>query len=186
MSVFTNPASGAPDQAAEYISAVLNLLGSRDPYRVLQATPGTLNDLVAELSDEQLAKPEREGKWSIRQVLRHLADSEIVWAYRLRLVWSQDRPRLMGYDQDAWAERLRYSDSDPAESLTEFAVLRKANLKLLASASDADLERAGVHVERGEESVAHMVRLYAGHDLLHLRQIERIRALQVSGEVDRD
>lgn len=176
MSVFTNPAAGGPDQAREYVRAVLDLLGSRDPYSVLEATPAALNGLVADLADEHMAKPERKGKWSIRQVLRHLADSEIVWTYRLRLVWSQDRPQLPGYDQDAWAERLRYSDSDPIESLTEFALLRESNLKLLASASDTDLKRVGIHVERGEASVAHMVKLYAGHDLLHLRQIERIRA----------
>lgn len=176
MSVFTNPAAGAPDQAREYIAAVLDLLGSRDPYSVLETTLDALNGFVADLPAEHVAKPEREGKWSIRDVLRHLADSELVWAYRLRMVWTQDRPRLTGYDQDAWAERLGYSDSDPVESLTEFELLRRSNLKLLASASDADLMRVGVHIERGEESVEHMVKLYAGHDLLHLRQIERIRA----------
>lgn len=176
MSIFTNPAAGAPDQAREYISAVLALLGSRDPYSVLEATPDALNALVDDLPEERMARPERAGKWSIRQVLRHLADSELVWAYRLRLVWAQERPQLTGYDQDAWAERLGYADSDPVESLTEFAVLRRSNLKLLASASETDLKRVGVHVERGQESVEHMTKLYAGHDLLHLRQIERIRA----------
>ena len=177
MSVFTNPAAGAPDQAKEYISAVLGLLGSRDPFSVLEATPDALHRLVADLPGEHMAKPERKGKWSIRHVLRHLADSELVWAYRLRLVWAQDRPQLTGYDQDAWAERLGYAESDPLESLTEFVLLRRSNLKLLAAASNTDLKRVGIHVERGEESVAHMIDLYAGHDLLHLRQIERIRAV---------
>lgn len=176
MSIFTNPAPGAPDQASEYISAILDLLGSRNPHAVLEATPDALKALVDDLPEEHIARPEQEGKWSIRQVLRHLADSELVWAYRLRMVLAEERPRLTGYDQDAWSERLGYADSDPFESLTEFTILRQSNLKLLAKASDADLERVGVHVERGDESVAQMVRLYAGHDLLHLRQIERIRA----------
>lgn len=176
MSVFTNPASAAPDQAREYVRAVLDLLGSRDPFAVLGATPDTLRTRVADMTGPQLAQPEKEGKWSVGQVLRHLADSEIVWAVRLRMVLAHDRPRLTGYDQDAWAERLGYADSDPTRSLAEFAVLRGSNLTVLERASDADLRRVGVHAERGEESLEHMIRLYAGHDLLHLRQVERIRA----------
>lgn len=176
MSIFTNPASGSPAQADEYVRALLDLLGSSDPVSVLEATPDALRSAMAGMTGTQLATPERAGKWSVVQVLRHLADSEIVWAFRLRMIWSQDRPPLSGYDQDAWAERLSYADSDADESLTEFAVLRRGNLRLLRSASDTDLQRVGVHAERGEESIAHMLGLYAGHDLLHIRQLHRIRA----------
>jgi hypothetical protein len=111
----------------------------------------------------------------MRQVVRHLADSEIVWGWRLRQVLAQDRPPLTGYDQDAWAERLRYADADIDEALEEFAVLRRGHLRLLTRATADDLRRVGVHSERGEESVGHMLRMYAGHDLLHLRQLARIR-----------
>jgi uncharacterized damage-inducible protein DinB len=176
MSVFSNPSSGAAGQSGAYVAAVLDLLGARNPLHVLETTIGALRAAVDGVPAERLAQPEREGKWSIRQVLRHLADSEIVWAYRLRVVLAQDRPRLSGYDQDAWADRLWYADSDPDESLNEFALLRRSNLELLARASAADLQRVGLHDERGPESVEHMMRLYAGHDLLHLRQIERIAA----------
>lgn len=176
MSVFTNPASGAAEQAEEYTRAVLELLGSRDPFEVLETTAHGLRTAAGGMSAEQLSRPERAGKWSVRQVLRHLADSEIVWAYRLRMVLAEDRPVMTGYDQDAWAERLAYSDSDPAESLAEFDLLRRSNLKVLGHASASDLERVGLHGERGEESLEHMIELYAGHDLLHLRQVERIRA----------
>ncbi|CAN5709970.1 hypothetical protein BH23GEM9_BH23GEM9_17620 [soil metagenome] len=175
MSVYTNPAAGAARQSEEYVAAVLALLGSGDPFEVLETTSGALRAAVAGLSAAQLRIAERPGKWSIRQVLRHLADSEIVWAYRLRMILAQDRPALQGYDQDAWAERLGYADSDPAESLTEFALLRRSNLRILERASEADRKRVGLHVERGEESLDHLLSLYAGHDLLHLRQLERIR-----------
>lgn len=177
MSVFTNPAAGAPEQAQAYIRAILGLLGSRDPFEVLEATGEALRDATAGVSEERLAEPERPGKWSVRQVLAHLADSEIVWAYRLRMVIAQDRPPLTGYDQDAWADRLGYAEWDPAESLETFGAVRRSNLGVLRRASDADLARVGLHAERGEESLEHMIRLYAGHDLLHLRQIERIRAV---------
>lgn len=83
--------------------------------------------------------------------------------------------RLHEPRQDAWADRLGYADADPAESLAEFTVLRRGNLRVLGRASESDLDRVGLHAERGEETVWHMTRLYAGHDLLHLRQIERIR-----------
>jgi hypothetical protein len=175
MSIFTNPASGASDHAAAYVSAVLNLLGDREPIAVLRETVSALPRAIEGLSPEQLRQPERPGKWSIGQVLQHLADSEIVWAWRLRLILAQDRPQLTGYDQDLWAERLHYEQADAAEALEMFAVLRRANLRLVEHASPADLKRAGVHVERGEERLEHLRRLHAGHDLLHLQQIERVR-----------
>jgi hypothetical protein len=116
------------------------------------------------------------GKWSIRDVVQHLADSELVGGFRLRMVLAHDRPPLMGYDQDLWASRLRYHDVDVRDALEQFTALRRANVRLWQHLSPTDLIRVGIHGERGEESLEHMRRLYAGHDLLHLRQLERIRA----------
>ena len=175
MSVFTNPASHSIDQARAYTAAILDLLGTNDPVRVLSATPDALHSAIEGLTERELSKPEAAGKWSIQQVLRHLADSDLVWGYRVRMVLSHDRPTITGYDQDLWADRLRYDQAAPENSLEEFRVLRRSNLRLIAAASPADHQRVGVHVERGEESVAHMIRLYAGYDLLHLQQIARIR-----------
>jgi uncharacterized damage-inducible protein DinB len=175
MSVFTNPATGAAENAAAYVSAILELLGDRDPMAVLREMPSALPRAIEGLSPRQLRQPERQGKWSIGQILQHLADAEVVWAWRMRLVLAQDRPPLTGYDQDLWAERLHYDEADPSDAIDLFAVLRRASLRLMERASPADLQRVGVHVERGEESLEHLRRLYAGHDLLHLRQIERVR-----------
>jgi uncharacterized damage-inducible protein DinB len=175
VSVFTNPAASAPGQAEAYVAALLGLLGDRDAMRVLRDMPAALHQAVEGLSDGQAGRPEAPGKWSIREVAAHLADSDLVWGYRLRMVLSHDRPAITGYDQDLWASRLRYAGTDLRESLERFAVLRRSNLRLLEGASAEDLLRVGVHAERGEESVAHLIRLYAGHDLLHLAQIERIR-----------
>lgn len=175
MSVFTNSARGAAEQAAAYVSAVLELLGDRDPMAVLRETPSALTRAIVGLSTAQMKQPERPGKWSIGQILQHLADSEIVWAWRMRLVLAQDRPQLTGYDQDLWAERLHYEQEDPSESLELFAVLRRANVRLLDRARPPDLRRVGVHAERGDESLEYLRRLYAGHDLLHINQIERVR-----------
>jgi uncharacterized damage-inducible protein DinB len=175
MSVFTNPATGAAENAAAYTSAVLELLGDREPTAALREMPLALPRAVEGLSPEQLREPERPGKWSIGQILQHLADSEVVWAWRMRLILAQDRPRLTGYDQDLWAERLHYDQTDPSDALELLGVLRRANLRLVDGASPAELKRVGVHAERGDESLEHLIRLYAGHDLLHLRQIARVR-----------
>jgi len=177
MSVFTNPASRSIDQARDYTAAILNLLGSRDPLAVLGRTDEEIRAAIAGMSDAQLSQPESAGNWSVRQVVRHLADSDLVWGYRVRMVLAQDRPPLTGYDQDLWARRLHYERAPIDEALDLFSVLRRSNLRLLTNASAEDLRRVGVHAERGEESVEHMVRMYAGHDLLHLRQLERIRRI---------
>ncbi len=175
MSIFSNPFSRSVEQAKAYTLAVLDLLGERDPLEVLRETEDALRGVLDGLTDEERTRPEAPGKWSVRHVIQHLADSELVWGYRLRMVLAHDRPTLHGYDQDRWAERLRYDTVDADQALRDFAVLRDRNLRLLAQLADSDLERVGVHGERGEESVAHMIRLYAGHDLLHLRQIDRVR-----------
>jgi hypothetical protein len=176
MSVFSNRMQDPPDERAAYAGAILALLGERDPVTVLRETPAGLASAIADLSPTQVRTPESPGRWSIGQVLQHLADSDLVWGWRVRLILSHDRPQITGYDQDLWAERLHYADADPGEALTLFGVLRAANLRLLDRATPQDLARVGVHSERGEESIGYLCRLYAGHDLLHLNQIARIKA----------
>jgi hypothetical protein len=175
MSTLTNRASAGAAGAQAYTAALLGILGSRDPFDVLRETSNALRRAVSGLSDKQLSLPEAPGKWSIRQVVQHLADSDLVGGYRVRMVLAHDRPMLIGYDQDLWAERLRYQDTDIEVALGDFGTLRRSNLRLLERASPADQQRVMLHAERGEESIAHMTRIYAGHDLVHLRQIDRIR-----------
>lgn len=176
MSVYTNPATSTAEETVAYVAALLELIGDRDPMEVLSGTVASTSARIGGLSRADLKRPERPGKWSIGHVLQHLADSELVWGWRLRMVLAHDRPVIGGYDQDLWADRLGYEQADPQESLQEFAVLRNANLRLLKRATAEDLTRVGVHEERGVESLDHMLQLYAGHDLLHLNQIDRIRA----------
>lgn len=175
MSVFTAAGYLTPEQAEAYIAALLGLLGDRDPVGVLRETLPALPAALAGLSGAQLEQPEAEGKWSMRHVVQHLADSELVGGFRLRLVLAHDRPQLTPYDQDLWAEKLRYRESEVGDALEQFAALRRANLRHWERLSPAELERFGLHGERGEESLGRMRRLYAGHDLLHLRQLARIR-----------
>jgi uncharacterized damage-inducible protein DinB len=174
MSVFTNPATGAEGSAQAYTEATLTLLGDRDPIAVLEEGPAAFRDLVSGHAPEVLGRPEATGKWSAAATLQHMADSDTVWAVRLRMVLAHDRPTLAGYDQDAWARTLGYAHADAAAALDRFDVLRSANLSLLAALRADQWDRVSFHDERGEESVRHMVRLYAGHDLVHRRQVARI------------
>jgi hypothetical protein len=175
VSVFTNPASRSKEQASAYTTAVLGLVHGQDPIGVLAATPSRIEEEIAGLTSDALRRAEAPGKWSIAAVIRHLADSEIVWGWRMRMALAHDRPPITGYDQDAWAERLGYMDADAGQALREFAILREMNLRTLRRCSSSDLDRVGVHAERGDESVAHMMKMYAGHDILHLNQIRRIK-----------
>jgi hypothetical protein len=176
MSVFSNLNNSTAEEVTAYVAAVLDLLGDRDPLSVLRETPDALRKAIAGVPESRLRQPEAPGKWSVAHVLQHLADSELVGGWRFRLVLAQDRPALTGYDQDAWAARLWYDAADPAQALEEFAVIRRGNLRLLERATPEQLARVGVHSERGEESLGHLRKLYAGHDLLHRRQIDRIFA----------
>ena len=180
MSVFTNAASSAKEHRERYVGAVLELVGGEDPRKVLETTADWCEQQTSGLTPAQLAHAEAPGKWSLVQILQHLADSELVWGYRLRKVLAEDRPELTGYDQDLWATRLDYAASSRDHALAMFRALRQANLRLLDGASEADLDRVGIHAERGPESVRHMIRLYAGHDLVHRNQISRVRTALLS------
>ena len=174
-SPFSNPAGGAKEAAAAYTRAVLDLLGDQDPLVVQSELPDAIDRAVRGLSDEQLRRPERPGKWSVIQVVQHLADSEIVYGYRIRMILAHDRPAIEGYDQDLWAATLGYADVPLDGALRQLRVLRETNLRLVRGLSAGELDRFGVHSERGPESVRRITELLAGHDLLHRRQIDRIK-----------
>jgi len=175
MSIFTNPASATPSDTAAYVDGLLGLLGDQDPLQVLRQMPTALEQILESVPARIVTTPEAPGKWSMRDVVQHLADSELVGGFRLRMVIAHDRPSLTGYDQDLWTGRLRYCEVEVGDALEQFTVLRRANLILWQSLGPTDLVRVGLHAERGEESLGHMRKLCAGHDILHLKQLERIR-----------
>jgi hypothetical protein len=173
---FSNPAGNAVVAASGYVRALLDLLGNRAPLEVLHELVPWLAQRTQGLDDATLRRPEAPGKWSVIQVVQHLADSELVFGFRMRMVLTADRPALQGYDQDLWARELHYDDAQLDIALWQLRGLRIPNLRLCRSLSPAQLERVGLHSERGPESVDHITRLMAGHDLVHRRQIDRILA----------
>lgn len=173
---FTNPASAASDDAQEYIRLLLGLLGDRDPFEVQKELVPKLRELVEGLDDSTLRQPEAPGKWSILEVIGHLVDTEVVYRYRMRMSVAQPGSAIPNYDQDLWAAGLRYNDADLEDALEQIEALRVANLDWLSGLSDEEMNRAGIHEERGVESVDQIVRLLAAHDLVHRGQIRRIKA----------
>jgi hypothetical protein len=109
-------------------------------------------------------------------VLAHLADSEIVYAFRLRLILASSGTPIQGIDQDAWARTFDYASQDPARSLEDFRVNRARTVRMLQGLAAGQWECFGIHSERGKETVRRVVALLAGHDLAHLRQIRALLA----------
>jgi DinB family protein len=174
MTTLSNPAGSAAAAASGYVQALFDILGDREPLAVLSELIPWLDGKLGGLDDARLRRPEEPGKWSVIEIVQHLADAEMVVGFRVRMALTQDTPPLPGYDQDEWVRTLRYRDVPLSEALGQLAAFRATNLRLYRSLEPAQWKRAGLHSERGLESVEHMVRMMAGHDLVHRRQVERV------------
>jgi len=160
----------------QYKQRIMGYLGEQDPVRVQSKTVGKIERLVRKVPAARLRKRPAPGKWSVAEILAHLADGEIVTGYRMRTILGAPGTPIAAYDQDKWAEAENYAKHDPKMSLRVFATLREANLTLVKSLRPEQRRHFGVHAERGEESIERIVQMMAGHDINHLRQIEAILA----------
>jgi len=156
----------------QYTQRISGYVRGKDPLRVQRATPARLKKIVSRLSRKQMHRRPGPGKWSIAEILAHLADAELVGSWRIRLILTQNGAPIQAYDQNAWAATFGYERRDPRVSLETFRALRESNLSLLTSTPKKLWENYGVHQERGKESVARIVQMFAGHDLNHLQQVE--------------
>jgi uncharacterized damage-inducible protein DinB len=158
----------------DYVRDTLELLGDQDPVGILRETPEWLHAHLARLSPEQWRHPEGPEKWSLVEVASHLADSEIAYGWRARQILTENNPPLQGFDQGVWLNRFDYAHAEPAMALDTFLTIRRWNLRVWDGTTGADLGRTGVHSVRGPETLDRLMRLNAGHDLRHRRQIIRI------------
>jgi hypothetical protein len=115
------------------------------------------------------------GKWSIRQIVAHLADSELVGAHRMRCVIAEDNPTLIAFDQDAWARNLDYAKRKPKQSLETFRRLRAENYELLKDLPETVYVRTGTHTADGTVTLRGLLEGYAEHAESHARQMQEIR-----------
>jgi len=173
---FANPAGAASSAAQTYVRALLDLLDSQDPLEIAAKQVNWLERRTAGLDDPTLRRAEAPGKWSAIEVIQHLADTEVVLAWRSRQILTVDRPEIQSYDQDAWARMLGYAAMPLDVTLGQLRGVRVANLRLWRSLTPAELAREGVHSERGPESLDLLIRMMGAHDLVHRRQIDRVLA----------
>jgi hypothetical protein len=125
-------------------------------------------------ADELGAHP-IEGKWSAREIVHHLGDSESTSAFRFRKLLVEDNPTIEGYDEALFAVKLRYNERDMAPALEAFRSSRETTRQLFSTMSEDDWQRAGVHTESGPYSMEKWLQLYSEHAHNHASQIERLK-----------
>lgn len=160
------------ETAEQYIHRILAHVRDDDPIKVQAATPGALDRLLRTAPASALARRPAPERWSAREILAHLADVEIVVGWRVRSILAAPGTAIQSFDQDAWALSGHYDQRDVRKDLEQFRVLREANLALYRSLRPDQWKHHGMHAERGKETIEHIVRLIAGHDINHLKQIE--------------
>jgi hypothetical protein len=140
----------------------------RDGYRVVEAA-------LAGATDRELDAIPAPGKWSARDIVHHLADSEMTSAIRFRNLIATDNVAIVGYDQDVFAKRLHY-DRPIAASLAAFKAARETTAELLDRLSEGDWTREGSHTEHGRYGMDTWLGIYSAHAHDHADQIRRARA----------
>ncbi len=160
----------------EYTQRILGNLAGQDPLKVQTGTAKKLERLIRSVPASKLRKRPAPEKWSVGEILAHLADSEIVIGWRLRQILGAPGTPIQAFDQDSWVAAGHYEKRDPRKSAEQFRVLREANLSLLKSLAPEQWKHHGMHAERGVETIEHIVRMMAGHDVNHTKQVEGILA----------
>jgi len=158
----------------QYTQRILGYMEGKQPLAVQAATAKKLDRLIKGVSTAKLRKRPAPEKWCVSEIVAHLADAEIVGGFRMRLILGSLGTPIVAYDQDKWVVSGHYDKRDPWNSVEQFRVLREGNLALLKSLKSGQWKHYGMHSERGQESIEHIVRMFAGHDINHLQQIEKI------------
>jgi hypothetical protein len=158
----------------QYKKRMADFAGGRDPLKLQAAAPARLKKLLKGVSPAKAKKRPAPDKWSIAEIVAHISDTELVGGYRIRAILGQPGTQIIGFDQDAWVTALHYDKRDLKKSFAQYCALREANLALLKSLTPEQWKHAGMHNERGEESVETIARMFAGHDINHIEQVERI------------
>src|SRR5436305_950856 len=162
------------ETAEQYIQRILGNVEGQDPIKVQKSTAPRLKKAIQGLTPKQLKWKPEPGKWSIAEVLAHLADAEIVGSWRMRLIVGASGTTVQPFDQDVWASMFRYAERDAKQSLEVFRVLRENNLAMLKALPKDAWQHYGMHQERGKETMANVVRMFAGHDVHQMKQVDGI------------
>jgi hypothetical protein len=160
----------------EYIQRILGNVAGQDALKVQAGTAKKLERLLKGVPASRLRKRPAPEKWSVGEILAHLLDAEIVTGWRMRQILGAPGTPIQAFDQDSWVAAGHYEKRDPRKSAEQFRVVREANLALLKSLAPEQWKHHGMHAERGVETIEHIVRMMAGHDVNHTKQVEGILA----------
>jgi hypothetical protein len=163
-----------PETPQQYTARLLSYTEGQEPLDIMTRTPERLKELLRGRTIDELRRRPAANRWSPAEIVVHLSDAELAGAWRFRSVLAWNEVPLQPYDQDAWASTFKYAQADPFAALELFDVVRRSTLALLTRVDPALYDNYGMHAERGKESIGHLIRLYAGHDLNHLRQLEQL------------
>jgi hypothetical protein len=139
---------------------------------ILAATPGQVDALLKKMGEAKTSAAPAPGKWSPAEIVCHLADCELVFAFRLRQTLAEDSPVIQPFDQEKWA--ATYAGIGAEEALGVWSALRGWNLRLIKEVMPRSADRPVTHPERGTMTFRTIIETMAGHDINHLRQLERI------------
>jgi hypothetical protein len=156
----------------QYTQRILGYIKGKNPVEILAATPRQIGRMVKGIPRKRLSQRPSSEKWSVTEILAHLADSELVYGFRIRMILEASGTPIQGIDQDAWAHFSTYSKHDPVVSVEALRITRQRLVALLKSLPRESWDRYGMHSERGKETVIRVVEMLAGHDLNHMMQIK--------------
>jgi hypothetical protein len=158
----------------QYRNRLLSYTTGGDPMKLQGEAPKKIEKLLRGATPKKLAAKPAPGKWSVNEIVAHMADAELTIGYRMRTIVGNPGTLIQAYDQDAWAAAMRYEKRPAKASLAAFRAFRESNLAMIKSLKPEQWEHFGMHTERGKESIRTMVSMTAGHDVNHIRQIEAI------------
>lgn len=160
------------ETAEQYRKRLAGYTEGQDPLTIQRETPATLARLIDGVSDQQLRHRPSPDKWSVTEILAHLAEDELATSWRYRQMIEHDGATLHGFDQELWARLGNYATWNAGDALQLFRLLREANLRMLTTLLPEEWDRSGIHAERGNLTVRELVRHMAAHDVNHIKQIE--------------
>jgi hypothetical protein len=163
-----------PESAQQYKARLAAYVAGNDPIAMQREAPRTLALLIARVPQGKLTRKPAPDKWSVTEILAHLAEDELSSSWRYRQMIEYDNPPLLGFDQELWSRLGVYAAWNPREALEMFRLLREANLRMFAQLTPAQWRRHGLHAERGKLTIEDLCRHMAAHDMNHIDQIRQI------------
>ena len=162
------------ETAEEYKARFAGCVEGKDVIAMQREAPQILAQLIQGVADDELKKRPAAGKWSVTEILAHLAEDELTSSWRYRQMLEHESPVLAGFDQNLWATLGEYAAWKSEDALAMFRLLREANLRMFARLTTEQWQCGGVHAERGKMTVRDLCRHMAAHDINHINQVRRI------------